>query len=168
MIRVVLDTNLFVSALLKPDSNPDRIITLVREEKVLLLISDAICDEITRVLFYPKIRKRLAASDEELQNFIKLLRTVAIVTPGSLNLPLLAADPDDTKYLICAVEGRADYIVSGDHHLIDLVVYRGIRVVTPAEFIEIDRGTLFSDRNTYMKMLADASDVAPVSGDELK
>ena len=110
MIRVVLDTNLFVSALLKPDSNPDRIINLVREEEVLLLISDAICDEITRVLFYPKIRKRLAASDEELLNFVKLLRTVAIVTPGSLNLPPLAADPDDTKYLVCAVEGRADYI----------------------------------------------------------
>lgn len=137
MIRVVLDTNLFVSALLKPDSNPDRIIKLVREEKVLLLISDAICDEIIRVLFYPKIRKRLAASDEELQNFVKLLRTVAIVTPGSLNLTPLAADSDDTKYLICAVEGRADYIVSGDHHLTDLVIYQGIRVVTPAEFIEI-------------------------------
>lgn len=137
MIRVVLDTNLFVSALLKPDSNPDRIINLGREEKVLLLISDAICDEITRVLFYPKIRKRLAASDEELLNFVKLLRTVAIVTPGRLNLPPLAADPDDTKYLICAVEGRADYIVSGDHHMTDLVIYLGIRVVTPAEFIQI-------------------------------
>jgi putative PIN family toxin of toxin-antitoxin system len=136
MIRVVLDTNLIVSALLKPDSNPDRIVNLVREEKVLLLISDAICDEITRVLFYPKIRKRLTASDEELQNFVKLLRTVAIVTPGLLNLPQLATDPDDTKYLICAVEGHADYIVSGDHHLTDLVIYQGIRVVTPAEFIQ--------------------------------
>lgn len=140
MIRIVLDTNLFVSALLKPDSNPDRIFNLVREEKVLLLISDAICDEITRVLFYPKIRKRLAASDEELQNFVKLLRTVAIVTPGNLNLPPLVADPDDTKYLICAVEGRADYIVSGDHHLTELVIYQGIRVVTPAEFILIVHG----------------------------
>ena len=167
MIRVVLETNLFVSALLKPDSNPDRIITLVREEKVLLLISDAICDEITKVLYYPKIRKRLAASDEELLNFVKLLRTVAIVTPGSLNLPPLAADPDDTKYLICAVEGRADYIVSGDHHLTDLVIYQGIRVVTPAEFILIDRGELSPDRDTYMKMLASAPDVAPVGDAEL-
>lgn len=139
MIRIVLDTNLFVSALLKPDSNPDRIINLVREEKVLLLISDDICNEIMRVLFYPKIRKRLATSDEELQNFVKLLRTVAIVTIGTTTLPPLAADPDDTKYLICAVEGRADYIVSGDHHLTDLVIYQGIRVVTPAEFIEIYR-----------------------------
>jgi putative PIN family toxin of toxin-antitoxin system len=137
MIRTVLDTNLFVSALLKAGSNADKIIDMVREEKVLLLISDAICEEITRVLFYPKIRKRLAASDEELQNFVRLFRTVAITTPGIANIPPLVADPDDTKYLICAMEGRADYIVSGDHHLTDLVIYQGIRVVTPAEFIQI-------------------------------
>jgi len=137
MIRIVLDTNLFVSALLKPDSSPDKIITMVREEKVLLLISDAICNEITRVLFYPKIRKRLAASDGELQDFVNLLRTVAILTPGMLTLPPLVTDPGDTKYLECAVEGRADYIVSGDHHLTDLFIYQGIRVVTPAEFIQI-------------------------------
>lgn len=136
MIRIVLDTNLFVSALLKSGSNPDRIIQLVRDEKVLLLISDSICDEISRVLAYPKIRKRLAASDEELGSFVQLLGTVAIITPGTLNLPPLDADPDDTKYLVCAVEGHADFIVSGDHHLTDLVMYRGIRIVTPTDFLK--------------------------------
>jgi putative PIN family toxin of toxin-antitoxin system len=168
MIRVVLDTNLFVSALIKPDSNPDRIFSLVRDEKVLLLISDAICNEITKVLFYPKIRKRLAASDEALLNFVELLRTVAIVTPGLLSLPLLAADPDDTKYLICAVEGRADYIISGDHHLTDLKIFQGIRVVTSAEFIEIYGDALSPNHDTYLKMLASAPDVAPDYGDKLK
>jgi putative PIN family toxin of toxin-antitoxin system len=137
MIRIVLDTNLFVSALLKSGSNPDKIIHLVRDEKVLLLMSDSICDEISRVLAYPKIRKRITASDEELGNFVQLLGTVAIITPGALNLPSLDADPDDTKYLVCAVEGRADFVVSGDHHLTDLVMYRGIRIVTPADFLQI-------------------------------
>jgi uncharacterized protein len=137
MIRIVLDTNLFVSALLKSGSNPDRIINLVRDEKVLLLMSDSISDEICRVLAYPKIRKRLTASDEEVKIFMQLLSVVAIITPGTLNLPPLDADPDDTKYLVCAVEGRADFIVSGDHHLTDLVMYRGIRIVTPADFIQI-------------------------------
>lgn len=136
MIRIVLDTNLFVSALLKSGSNPDSIIQLVRDEKVLLLISDSICNEISRVLAYPKIRKRLAVSDEELGNFLQLLGTVAIITPGTLNLPPLAADPDDKKYLVCAVEGHADFIVSGDHHLTDLVMYRGIRIVTPTDFLQ--------------------------------
>lgn len=137
MIRIVLDTNLFVSALLTPGSNPDIILHLVKDEKVLLLMSDSICREISRVLAYPKIRKRLTASDEELKNFVQLLSTVAIITPGTLNLPSLNADPDDTKYLVCAVEGHADFIVSGDHHLTDLVMYRGIRTVTPVEFIQI-------------------------------
>jgi putative PIN family toxin of toxin-antitoxin system len=137
MIRIVLDTNLFVSALLKPDSNPDIILHLVKDEKVLLLMSDSICHEISRVLTYPKIRKRLTVSDEELKNFVQLFGTVAIITPGTLNLPPIDADPDDTKYLVCAVEGHADYIVSGDHHLTDLVMYRGIRIVTPVDFIQI-------------------------------
>jgi putative PIN family toxin of toxin-antitoxin system len=137
MIRVVLDTNLFVSALLKAGSIPDKIIQLVREAKVLLLLSDSICEEISRVLAYPKIRNRLTASDEDLFNFVQLLGSVAIITPGTLNLPLLEADPDDTKYLVCAVEGQADFIVSGDHHLNDLAKYRGIRIVTPADFLQI-------------------------------
>jgi putative PIN family toxin of toxin-antitoxin system len=137
MIRIVLDTNLFVSALLKPGSNPDIILHLVKDEKVLLLMSDSICHEISRVLTYPKIRKRLTVSDEELKNFVQLLGAVAIITPGTLNLPPIDADPDDTKYLVCAVEGHADYIVSGDHHLTDLVMYRGIRIVTPVDFIQI-------------------------------
>lgn len=137
MIRIVLDTNLFVSALLKPGSNPDIILHLVKDEKVLLLMSDSICHEISRVLTYPKIRKRLTVSDEELKFFVQLLGAVAIITPGTLNLPPIDADPDDTKYLVCAVEGHADYIVSGDHHLTDLVMYRGIRIVTPVDFIQI-------------------------------
>lgn len=137
MIRVVLDTNLLVSALLKPGSNPDIILHAVKDEKVLLLMSDSICHEISRVLTYPKIRKRLTASDEELNNFVQLLGTVAIITPGTINLPPLVADPEDTKYLVCAVEGRADFIVSGDHHLTDLVMYRGIRIATPLDFIRI-------------------------------
>lgn len=137
MIRIVLDTNLFVSALLKPGSNPDIIVHAVRDEKVVLLMSESICHEISRVLTYPKIRSRLAVSDEDLKKFVQLFGTVAIITPGVLNLPQLDADPDDTKYLICAVEGRADYIVSGDHHLTDLVTYRAIRIVTPADFVQI-------------------------------
>ncbi len=93
--------------------------------------------EIARVLTYPKIRKRLCASDEELHTFLQLLGSVAIITPGTLNMPPLEADPDDTKYLICAIEGHADFIVSGDHHLTDLTMYRGIRIVTPADFLQI-------------------------------
>ncbi len=136
MIRVVLDANQFVSALLKPGSNPDRIMRLVREERLTLLISDEIRAEILRVLNYPKIAKRLSLSPEELTLFIDRLATVAIMTPGTLVVTAIADDPSDNKYLACAVEGKADYIISGDHHLLDLRVFQGIRIVDPGTFLE--------------------------------
>lgn len=138
MIRIVLDANQFVSALLRRGSNPDTILGLVRDEKILLLLSEAICDEILRVLTYPKIIKRLAVSEEHLLEFMAKFKCVAVKTPGILTLPLLAADPDDTKYLECAVEGKADYLVSGDHHLTDLGSFRGIRIVPPATFLTLE------------------------------
>jgi len=107
MVRIVLDANQFISALLKPGSNPDLIMRLVRREKVLLLLSDAICAELLRVLTYPKIRNRLNRSEESLTEFIDKLRAVAVVIPGAVKLPPLQSDPSDTKYLECAVEGKA-------------------------------------------------------------
>lgn len=137
MVRIVLDANQFVSALLKPGSNPDAIMQLVREENVVLLVSEAICDEILRVLTYPKIRKRLNRPEEYLADFVQKLRSVAIVTPGAVTLDPLSSDPDDTKYLACAVEGNADFIISGDHHLKELKSFRGIRIVDPAAFLAV-------------------------------
>lgn len=137
MVRVVLDANQFVSALLKPGSNPDAIMRLVREEKVILLLSEAICDEILRVLTYPKIRNRLNRSDDYLADFVKKLRAVAVITSGTLPLDPIKADADDTKYLVCAIEGKADFIVSGDRHLKDLKSFQGIRIVDPAAFLAV-------------------------------
>ena|ERR1039457_2170767 len=134
MVRIVLDANQFVSALLKPGSNPDQIMQLVRREKVLLLLSDAICAELLRVLTYPKIQKRLNRTEESLSDFIDKLRAVAVVIPGAVRLSPLQSDPADTKYLESAVEGKADFIISGDHHLTGLNTFQGIRIVTPAAF----------------------------------
>ena len=136
-MRIVLDANQFVSALLKPGSNPDLIMRLVRREKVLLLLSDAICAELLRVLTYPKILNRLNRSEESLSEFIDKLRAVAVVIPGAVKLPPLQSDPSDTKYLECAFEGKADFIISGDHHLTDLNTFQKIRVVAPSTFLTI-------------------------------
>lgn len=132
MIRLVLDANIFVSALLKPGSPPDRIMHMVRREQVTLLLSEAICAEYLRVLTYPKIIKRLRQSSSEIFDFMERLRFVGIFVPGELRLPPLPADPSDGKYLECAVEGKADLIVSGDHHLLDIGDHAGIRIVNAA------------------------------------
>lgn len=137
MIRIVLDANQFVSALLKHGSNPAQIITLVREDKAKLLMSEEIISEINDVLLYPKILKRHGKSPEYIAGFVKKLRAVSVLTRAALKIDAIKDDPSDNKYLECAVEGRAGYIISGDKHLKGLNIFRGIRIVTPAEFLMI-------------------------------
>ena len=70
MIRVVIDANQFVSALLKPDSNPAEVIRMARERKIQLIMSPEIIDEIQAVLLYPKIMKRHRRTEEEIEVFL--------------------------------------------------------------------------------------------------
>jgi len=59
------------------------------------------------------------------------------MTPGILNVSAIVDDPSDNIYLACAVEGHANFIVSGDHHLTDLKTYLGIPIVNPANFLKL-------------------------------
>lgn len=136
MIRVVIDANQFVSALLKPESNPADVLQLAREGKIQLVISPDIIDEIRAVLLYPKIMKRHRKTLEQIELFLKRLLKTAIVTHSGASLDVVKDDPSDNKYLECAVDGRADYIISGDGHITDLRSFRGITIVTPAQFLK--------------------------------
>jgi putative PIN family toxin of toxin-antitoxin system len=108
-----------------------------RAETFDLLISAAILDEIGRVLRYPKLAKRHGWTEDELRAFLAGLAVLAIPTPGSLALMVIADDPADDRYLECVVEGAADYIVSGDRHLLELQEYQGIHILTPRAFLTI-------------------------------
>lgn len=135
MVRIVLDANQFVSALLKPDSNPAKIFALVQEDRVKLLMSEAIIAGIDAVLRYPKIMKRHGKEPEFLDMFMKRLRSVSQMTEGKLKIDIIKDDPDDNRYLECTLEGRADYIISGDHHLTALGYFHGISIVPPQTFL---------------------------------
>ena len=135
MIRVVLDANQFVSALLKPVSNPAKIISLVSNNKITLLLSDDIISEINGVLLYPKIMKRHGKSVEYIKSFLEKIRSAAIITGGKLKVDAITKDPSDNKYLSCALEGRAEFIISGDRHLKDLKSYKNIAIVDPGAFL---------------------------------
>jgi uncharacterized protein len=137
MMRVVLDANVLVSAILSPRGAPAQILTAWRAEQFDLVISEAILAELDRVFRYPKIAKRHRWSEEQLQAFLDNLSHIAILTPGVLTLAVITEDPPDDRYLECAVEGEAAYIVSGDRLLLRLGVYRGIRILTPRAFLEV-------------------------------
>ncbi len=139
MIRAVLDANVVVSGILSQKGFPGKILQAWHDERFHLLTSEAILAEISRVLRYPKIARRHQWSESDFKGFMEDFRHLTIPTPGQLTLALIESDPSDNRYLECAVEGEAGYIVSGDRHLLDLTEYQGIEILTPRAFFELLR-----------------------------
>jgi uncharacterized protein len=138
MIRAVLDTNVWVSALLTPGNPPAKILEIALNGEMRLIISPGIIGEIGRVLQYPKLIKALKnhqiTSQDVAEVILKLLK-VALITPGKTLAEGVSNDPADDMVIACALEGQADFIISGDHHLTDLENYQGIKIVDPATFL---------------------------------
>ncbi len=137
MIRAVLDANVFVSAVISPQGVPAEVLAAWRDERFHLVISKAILEEIGKVLRYPRIVKRHHWREHQIKVFIEDLARLAILAPGKLRLAAFAEDPSDTRYIECAIEGEAEYLVSGDQLLLRLGAYREIRILTPRAFLDI-------------------------------
>jgi putative PIN family toxin of toxin-antitoxin system len=137
MIRVVLDTNIIVSATILKKGHSAQVLDLWRKGKIEVALSPPILREIEEVLRRPRIVKQQWMREEEVATFIKQLRQSSILTPGLVEVTLIKADPEDNKFLACALEAKAKYIVSGDPHLKSLKTFQGIRILPPREFLKI-------------------------------
>ena len=136
MLKIVLDTNVLVSALINPHGKPAQIINYVFENKTRLFTSLSIIEELERVLSYPKLMKRHGLEKEELREFVSGLLSIMPLIEEEKTVEAILDDPSDNKYLSCALNAKADFIVSGDVHLLSLGEYEGIKIVTPAQFLE--------------------------------
>ena len=137
MLRVVLDTNVFISSLLTKRGATAQVLEAWRQRRFLLVISPAIIAEITRVLRYPHIQHKYAVQEEDIMALADLLQQEALLVPGKSHVTgAIPADMDDEIILACAVDGMADCIVSGDSHLLDLGQFREIPIWTVREFLE--------------------------------
>lgn len=134
MLKVVLDTNVIVSATLIKNSLPDKILRAWQKGKFQLIVSPEIIEEIRRVLFSKKIKNRGWMTEKEIEELLFLLERAALLSPGQLSLKVIKEDPCDDKFIIAAIEQKADYIVSGDKHLLNLKSYQEIKIVSPREF----------------------------------
>ena len=133
-MKVVLDTNVMVSALLKRDSIPARILTAVWDAQLQLLSSAPLPEELLRALNYPKIRKRLLAASIEIDQFLELLPFfVTEVVPDDGFAPM-PRDPADRMVLATSIAGSADWLVTGDGDLLALADQ--FAILTPTAFVE--------------------------------
>jgi putative PIN family toxin of toxin-antitoxin system len=136
-MRVVVDTNVLISRYLAPHGTPAAVFLRWERRAFELLVSPPILDEYDRVMRDPDVRRLHQKSDSEIDVIIRRIRQAAIHVIPTQKLALIPADPDDDKFVECAVEGKARYIVSGDKHLLGLGSYQGIQVVPPAAFVTL-------------------------------
>ena len=136
MLRVVLDTHVFVSSMLVKAGNPAQVPDAWRAGRFDLVISPSIVAEIRAVLAYPRIRRKYAIDNDDVAQLVDLLEHDALLVSGDAEVSnAIPADITDEKILACAIDGQADVIVSGDPHLLDLGTYRQIPIVTVREFL---------------------------------
>ncbi len=136
-MKVVLDANIYVSSMVNTQGNPSRIMAQWEQGKIDVLASPSIINEVGRVLRYPRIVKRHRQDEKAIQRFLELLSSEAVVVEPTEVLDVVKQDESDNRYLECAIEGKAQYIISGDRHLLELGEYEGVIILPPAAFMTL-------------------------------
>jgi len=138
MLKAVLDTSILVSAFLKHEGVNAKILLGGKDQYELFLSEDILAETKLVLLTYERIRKKYHYTDDEVLEYLETLRVVARQVLEKLpKIRVIEKDPKDDPVLACALKIKADYIVSKDDHLKDLKEYRGIRIVSSQEFLEL-------------------------------
>jgi len=137
-VRVVLDTNTLVSAVLSPHGPPRRLLDDARAQVFELCSSPVLMAELLDVVSREKFARRFAQAGLTPLGIVGEIRRLATMAAPASVPRIIANDADDDHVLACAITAKADLIVSGDKHLHGLGgEYQGIRIVTPAEAVQL-------------------------------
>ena len=137
MIRAVIDTNILVSGSIKKGSPPAKVLYAWRRGRFILVTSQSILNEVSRVLNYRKIKTKYHLKKKDIEELLFALYLASDLTPDRLKVKVITQDPEDNKFIACALEGRADYIVSGDEHLLKIKEYKGTKIITAYQFLKV-------------------------------
>jgi uncharacterized protein len=127
--KIVIDTNIYISSIFW-GGKPRQVVDLGRNKKVLIFSSSLIIDEIA-----DKLKSKFNLTEEECSQIIFDFSTFTTLVETPHSLKVIDDDPDDDKFIECAVSSMSDYIVSGDKHLLTLKEYNGIKMLKASEFL---------------------------------
>lgn len=136
-MNVALDSNVVVSAAINPSGVPGQVIRAWTLGRFLWVTSTTLLGELERALSYDRVRRASRWTDQDVALLMSWIRQQAEVASVTEAVHIIAADPDDDRVLEAALAGNADYIVSGDRHLLALEEFEGIRILRPSEFLVI-------------------------------
>ena len=142
MLRAVLDANIIISALIRPDSAPGRIMrAAIRGTHLRMVTSDPLLCELRAALAYKRLQRFLKMSPREQDEFVVVLEQVCdLVSITGYQALAICRDPKDEPYLLTARAGRAEFIVSGDKDLLVLQFMDHVPIIGAAAFDRILRG----------------------------
>jgi len=129
--KIVIDTNIYISSIFW-GGKPREIVDLGRSGKVLIFTSSEIEKELEQ-----KLKTKFGLPDAETDQILLDFSTFTVPVKVSRRIRVVGDDPDDDKFIECAVASRAGFIVSGDKHLLDLKEYDGITIMKSADFLFI-------------------------------
>ena len=134
MIRIVADTNIFISAVMF-GGVPGVFLDLAFQGSFHLVTSPILLDELDEK---PRMKFELSPADADLIR--SRLEAISQLVSTTATLAVIKDDPDDDRVLECAIAGRADYIVSGDRHMLKLGAYENIPIITVRNFMDSSSG----------------------------
>lgn len=135
MLAVVVDTNVIVSALLKPQSKPELVLRLFFSNYAQLYFSDDIMAEYREVLSRDRFRRYISL--ELVNGFLEELKTVGALVEPQEKIDVIKADPSDNMFLECAVAAKADFLITGNLRHFPSKAFRRTKIVHPEEFLQI-------------------------------
>jgi putative PIN family toxin of toxin-antitoxin system len=133
---VVLNTNVYISAVISNKGNPAIILRAWEKGEFEVALSNDLFNEIKTALNYPQIQHYYFSPEKEVRIFLSKLKKEAFFVKPRLKLDVVERDPDDNRVLECAEEANADFIVSGDKHLLELKQYQDTTIINPAGFVQ--------------------------------
>lgn len=136
-MRVVIDTNVLMSAFISLKSAPAQILAHFEMGSFQWIISEEILHEYHNALHYPRVMQRHKLSSAQVVQFLDDLRGVAMLVKPTLSLWGVATDPNDEKFFECALPASAHFLVSSDQAVQAVKQFHDIQIVSPALFVAL-------------------------------
>ncbi|MFH1711068.1 MAG: putative toxin-antitoxin system toxin component, PIN family [Nanoarchaeota archaeon] len=135
-MKITLDTNVLISSSFW-HGDSDRILSRVENKEIELVLSKEIIEEFIKVLNYKEILDKIREKNLKMKRTIEKIISLSVLVEPSEKFGVIQEDPDDNIILECASEGKVDFIVSQDMHLLKLGEFQNIKIVSPEEFLRI-------------------------------
>ena len=136
-MKLVLDTNVWLSGIFW-EGEASKIIEKTEKKNIQILISENILSEIVNVLNKEsKFQKYILNLKLNIEEILRTILSISDLIETKTKLDLIKADPKDNIILEVALDGKAEYIISYDNHLLNMIEFRGIKIISPGEFLKI-------------------------------